>query len=97
MQSTDIKRHPLEPLDSNNSSEHICPTSNIPLWPSNRIQEILLIFLAAFDSLTIPEIKQQEALGPRLAHLSDLATADMQMLCNLFPILSLQLMKESSF
>ena len=33
----------------------------------------------------------------RLAHLSDTATADMQMLCNIFPILSLQLMKGSPF
>ena len=40
---------------------------------------------------------KQEALGPRLAHLSEIATADMQMLSNIFPILSLQLMKGSSF
>ena len=31
------------------------------------------------------------------AHLSETATADMQMLCNIFPILSLQLLKGSSF
>ena len=42
-------------------------------------------------------IIKQEAHGPRFAHLSDIATADMQMLCNTFPILSLQLMKISSF
>ena len=41
--------------------------------------------------------KKQEAYGPRVAHLSDIATADMQMLCNIFPILSSQLMKKSSF
>ena len=41
--------------------------------------------------------KKQEAQGPRFAHLSDIATADMQMLCNIFPILSWQLMKISSF
>ena len=41
--------------------------------------------------------KKQEAHGPRFAHLSDIATADMQVLCNIFPILSLQLMKISSF
>ena len=35
--------------------------------------------------------------GPWVAHLSDIATADMQMLCNIFPILSSQLMKRSSF
>ena len=41
--------------------------------------------------------REQEAHGPRFAHLSDIATADMQMLCNIFPILSSQLMKISSF
>ena len=40
---------------------------------------------------------KQEAHRPQLAHLSDIATADMQMLCNIFLILSLQLMKGSSF
>ena len=40
---------------------------------------------------------KKEAHGPRVAHLSDIATADMQMLCNIFPILSSQLMKRSSF
>ena len=40
---------------------------------------------------------KQEAHGPRLAHLSEIATADMQMLCKFFPILSLQLMKGPSF
>ena len=40
---------------------------------------------------------KQEAHGPQFAHLSYIATADMQMLCNIFPILSLQLMKISSF
>ena len=42
-------------------------------------------------------IKQQEAHGQRVAHLSSIASADMQMLCNIFPILSSQLMKRSSF
>ena len=31
--------------------------------------------------------KKQEAHGPQLAHLSETATADMQMACNIFPIL----------
>ena len=44
-----------------------------------------------------PNFTIQEAHGPRFAHLSDIATADMQMLCNIFPILSSQLMKISSF
>ena len=39
----------------------------------------------------------QEAHGPRVAHLSDIAIADMQMLCNIFPVLSSQLMKRSTF
>ena len=42
-------------------------------------------------------IVEQEAHGPRVAHLSDIATADMQMLCNIFKILSSQVMKRSSF
>ena len=40
---------------------------------------------------------KQEAHGPRLAHLSEIAIADVRMLCNIFPILSLQLMRGSSF
>ena len=40
---------------------------------------------------------EQEAHGPRFAHLSDIATAGMQMLCNIFPILSSQLIEISSF
>ena len=40
---------------------------------------------------------KQEAHGPRVAHLSDIATADMQMLCNILPVLSSQLMKRSTF
>ena len=35
--------------------------------------------------------------GPRVAHLSSIASADMQMLCNIFPILSSQQMKRLSF
>ena len=41
-------------------------------------------------------IRKQEAHRPRLAHLSDTAIADMQMLCNIFPILPSQLMKSLS-
>ena len=41
--------------------------------------------------------KRPTGRGPRVAHLSDKATADMEMLCNSFPILSSQLMKRSSF
>ena len=45
----------------------------------------------------INHYNKQEAHGPRVAHLSDIATADMQMLCNIFPVLSSQLMKRSTF
>ena len=37
------------------------------------------------------------APGSRLAHLSDIVTPGMHLLCNIFPILSLQLMKGWSF
>ena len=37
------------------------------------------------------EQEEQEAHGPQVAHRSDIATGDMQMLCNIFPILSSQL------
>ena len=40
---------------------------------------------------------KQKAHEPQVAHLSDIVTADMQMSCNIFPILSLQLMKRLSF
>ena len=39
----------------------------------------------------------KKAHGPWLTHLSEIATADMQMLCNIFTILSMQLMKGSPF
>ena len=48
-------------------------------------------------SILFEKNNKQEAHEPRVAHLSDIATADMQMLCNIFPILSSQLMKRSSF
>ena len=49
-------------------------------------------------SSTAPVILiKQEANGPWLAHLSEIATADMQMFCNILPILLLQLMRGSSF
>ena len=41
-----------------------------------------------FDHLIIAF--QQEAHGPWLTHLSEKATAGMQLLCNNFPVLSLQ-------
>ena len=47
--------------------------------------------------LVFQKQKKQEAHGPQLAHLNDITTADMQMLCNIFPILSSQPMKRSLF
>ena len=38
--------------------------------------------------MKVKKQKKQKAHGPWVAHLSDIATADMQMLCNIFPILS---------
>ena len=38
----------------------------------------------------------QKAQGPWLAHLSEIAAVDMQLLCNIFLVLSMQLMKGSS-
>ena len=51
------------------------------------------ILTGTLDEMDTKLIHLQEAHGPRVAHLSDIATADMQMLCNIFPILSSQLMK----
>ena len=42
-------------------------------------------------------IKKFYTKGPRATHLSSIASADMQLLCNIFPILSSQLMKRSTF
>ena len=45
----------------------------------------------------LTRILKQKVQRPQLTYLSEIATADMQMLCNTFPILSLKLMKGSSF
>ena len=42
-----------------------------------------LFFYTSISDQTITKQKQ-EAHGPRLAHLSGITTADMQMLCNIF-------------
>ena len=63
-----------------------------------RTRYILPIHFCSIRARKKSKLKmKQEAHGPRFAHLSDIATADMQMLCNIFPILSSQLMKISSF
>ena len=58
---------------------------------------IMLTVLVSTMSNSQVFLLKQEAHGPWVAHPSDIATADMQMLCNIFPILSSQLMKRSSF
>ena len=60
---------------------------------------VLAVFTVCFFVLRTLHIifLRQEAHGPRVAHLSSIASADMQMLCNIFRILSSQLMKSSSF
>ena len=45
------------------------------------------IFIFTKYTLISPLTIKQEAHGPQLAHLSETATADMQMACNIFPIL----------
>ena len=60
------------------------------------VQPFFALGISISYSLTYLKLKQ-EAHGPWVTRLSDIATAYMQMLCNIFPILSLQLMKRSSF
>ena len=57
-------------------------------FPENRVRHF---------KCQIPFCWKNKTRGPRATHLSDTVTADMQMLCNIFPILSSQLMKRSSF
>ena len=61
------------------------------------LKSVQLFLTKIFKVFYIDIYGKQEAHRPQLAHLSETATADMQMLCNIFPILSLQLMKGSSF
>ena len=68
-----------------------------PLYNTVRYNTVLDITLFKGGSQKCIDYIEQEAHGPRFTHLSDIATADMQMLCNIFPILSSQLMKISSF
>ena len=50
-----------------------------------------------YRTCVLMQVRQQQAHGPRLTHLSEIATADMHLLCNMFSILSLQLRKGSLF
>ena len=75
-----------------NSHTFLCWSSvkyfSLLLQPSAEILSIFFFF--CLDSRTQKakkNNKKQEAHGPQLAHLSETATADMQMTCNIFPIL----------
>ena len=58
----------------------------------------VILLLSMWLSLTNKGNTQQEAHGPQLAHLSEIASLqNMHLLCNIFSILSLQLMKGLSF
>ena len=74
------------PIPAKISSFSLCGTlSNNPnsILPSSRH--------------SVDGYNNQEAHRPGLAHLSEIATADMHLLCNIFSILSLQLMNGSLF
>ena len=60
-----------------------------PLLPNFLGRAIVILnFIRRFRNFIADSaLVEQEAHGPRLAHLSDTVTADMQMLCNIFPIL----------
>ena len=77
------------------------PSTPLPAPPlRTHTQQVSMCQISLLNSCTYllgHATLRQEAHGPRVAHLSDIATADTQMLCNIFPILSSQLMKRSSF
>ena len=62
------------------SAQHIdCGYSlELPQWGSSN----------EYPQSTFLSGNKNEAYGPWLAHLSDIAIADMQMLCNIFPIIA---------
>ena len=66
-------------------------TKQDKLWKNIRFWSVTHL-LKTYSKKKTPETTtrktKQEAHGPRFAHLSDIATADMQMLCNIYPILS---------
>ena len=78
-------------LNEGNVGRRVCPW----FWKSIYGSLLAKTSETIQASFTLQPYKQ-EALGPRFAHLSDIATADMHLLCNIFPILSLQLVKISS-
>ena len=81
-------------------NQHLCTYRIRPNYRTVRLGFSKLMGTLSCGKICIYLLRvhyKQEAHGPRFAHLSDIATADMQMLCNIYPILSLQLMKISSF
>ena len=74
-------------------SMHIC----VLAWENVKEYLSMALLTSTHNICFLWRYKKQEAHGPQFAHLSDIATADMQMLCNIYPILSSQLMKISSF
>ena len=73
------------------------PPRTVDRFQNNFTEMFLLWPFTKIAKMAAKAKNRQEAHGPRLAHLSDKATADMHMLCDIFPILSLQLMNGSSF
>ena len=47
-----------------------------------------LVQVNTYFTTSFSSDSKQEAYGPQLAHLSETATANMQMACNIFPIMS---------
>ena len=80
-------------------TRNLFQTKQREITPKVRKPEFSFLYATHHLVLFYISIKyhKQEAHGPQFAHLSDIATADKQMLCNIFPILSSQLMKISSF
>ena len=66
-----------------------------PIQCSNALADLGVLYCIHTDTFFAKHGSNTDRL--RVAHLSDIATADMQMLCNIFPVLSSQLMKRSSF
>ena len=76
--------------------------TSVVVWPNSRSTvtkqlEVILSCKCLYDTSKSQRVTKSRNKRPWLAHLSKIATADMQMLCNIFLILSLQLMKGSSF
>ena len=82
---------------SKNNNKRIFTDQPFPFWYGRVSRNTTFLKVG----LITKKYKKQEAHGPWLAHLSEIATVDMQMLCDIFSNtvtkVSLQLMKGSSF